>query len=431
MKATLAVGSVLLVLSLTLGLTQKASAAQAADRSQGVYAATEVRPAAYDAYLGDLGRNTAELSHFGGACDCLACRRNACGSRLFASAEYLQWWNKGRQLPPLVTTSPLGTPATQAGVLDPGGLPSATASILVGDEAIGSNLQSGARLTFGAWLDDCESVAVAVRVFGVIGNDESYSLSSDEYPILAVPFINRDPAVDAEYASLLGYPNMRNGAADITAGNEVYGGQVFLRYLVDSGPNYRIDMLTGYRYNRINDDLDMNFHTNTTTTDYYFHDNFKTRNSYNAGEVGLLGEFSCSKWTLSTLGTISFGNMAQRVTIQGENAVTSDDVTVSHQGGVFAQTYSNIGDHERNVACWAPEAGVKLSYAMTQKLSMSVGYTFLYWTRMVLAGDQIDRNVNASQMSGGTLVGPAVPEFRFKDTDFWVQTIDIGLSYNY
>jgi hypothetical protein len=431
MKATLAAGSIVLVLSLTLGLTLSASAAQASDRSSGSHASTEVRPASYDTYLGDLGCRTADQSHYGGACDCLACRRNACGSRLFVSAEYLQWWNKGRHLPPLVTTSPIGTPYSQAGVLDPGGLPSATAAILLGDEAIGSNLQSGARLTLGSWLDDCESVAVAVRFFGVIGNDEGYSLTSDEHPILAVPFFNRDPLVDAEYSLVLGYPDTRTGSADITAGNEVYGGQAFLRYLVDSGPGYRMDMLIGYRYNRINDDLDMNFYTNSTTTDYYYHDTFKTRNSYNAGEVGLLGEINCSKWTLSTLGTISFGNMAQRVSIQGENAETSDDVTVSRSGGVFAQTNSNIGDYERNVACWAPEAGVKLSYAMTQKLSVSVGYTFLYWTRMVLAGDQIDRNVNASQLGGGTLVGPAVPEFQFKDTDFWVQTIDIGLSYNY
>lgn len=431
MRATLATGSILLVLSLAAGQNPNASAAQATNRSPGSSASSEVSPASYDTYLGDLGCQTVETSPYGGPCDCLACRRNACGSRLFASAEYLQWWNKGRHLPPLVTTSPPGTPVPQAGVLDPGGLPSATASILVGDEAIGSNLQAGGRLTIGAWLDDCESVAVAVRVFGVKGNDESYSLTSDGYPILAVPLINRDPLINAEDALILGYPDATTGSADITSENEVFGGQVFLRYLVDSGRNYHIDMLTGYRYTRVNDDLDMNFFTNLDGEDLQFHDNFKARNSFNAGEVGLLGEFNFSKWTLSTLGTISFGNMQQRVSIQGESTTTGGNVTESHPGGVFAQTHSNIGDHERNVACWAPEAGVKLSYAMTERLSMSVGYTFLYWTRMLLAGDQVDRNVNASQLLGGSLNGPAVPEFQFKDTDFWVQTVDIGLSYNY
>jgi hypothetical protein len=80
---------------------------------------------------------------------------------------------------------------------------------------------------------------------------------------------------------------------------------------------------------------------------------------------------------------------------------------------------------------WAPEAGVKLGYAVTERLSVTVGYNFLYWTRMALAGDQVDRNVNFTQVNGGVLAGPVRPLFRGNDTDFWVQTIDLGLSFNY
>ena len=48
---------------------------------------------------------------------------------------------------------------------------------------------------------------------------------------------------------------------------------------------------------------------------------------------------------------------------------------------------TNIGVFERDLTVWAPEAGVKVAYSLNDRVAVSVGYTFLYWTRVALAGE--------------------------------------------
>src|SRR5262245_8106792 len=56
---------------------------------------------------------------------------------VWASAEYLLWWTKGDRLPPLLTTSPVGTPLANAGVLGRPGT-----SVLFGDERVNDDARS-------------------------------------------------------------------------------------------------------------------------------------------------------------------------------------------------------------------------------------------------------------------------------------------------
>ena len=89
-------------------------------------------------------------------------------------------------------------------------------------------------------------------------------------------------------------------------------------------------------------------------------------------------------------------------------------------GGLFAQP-TNIGTITHNHFCYVPELNANLLYNINSNWRAMVGYTFIYWNQVVLAGNQIDRNVDPSQFAGGPLVGPATPQARFSRTDFWVQ----------
>ena len=51
--------------------------------------------------------------------------------RFWVGMDYLAWSVKGDRLPPLVTTSPAGTPLAQAGVLGPPGT-----TVLFGDSSV-------------------------------------------------------------------------------------------------------------------------------------------------------------------------------------------------------------------------------------------------------------------------------------------------------
>jgi hypothetical protein len=64
--------------------------------------------------------------------------------RWYAEAEFLQWWIQGSRLPPVITSSPIGTPPGQAGILgNPGTL------VLFEDQSVSGDVHKGARVTVG------------------------------------------------------------------------------------------------------------------------------------------------------------------------------------------------------------------------------------------------------------------------------------------
>ena len=56
-------------------------------------------------------------------------------------------------------------------------------------------------------------------------------------------------------------------------------------------------------------------------------------------------------------------------------------------------------------------------------LTVTVGYTFLYLSDVIRPGDQIDRTVNFQTNDR--------PGVLFKETDFWLQGINVGLQWRF
>jgi hypothetical protein len=315
---------------------------------------------------------------------------------------------------------------------------------------VGGDLKAGGRLTAGLWFDDCRTMGAVVRAYGSEGDNTRYAMSSTGDPILAVPFNDRSAALfGQENALVLAYANGLTPGIDAQGGvaaeasNDILGGDVFVRGVLSEGCNCRLDLLAGYQFARIDDDL--TFNTTLTRFDIAGDPQFMTRdlfdvsNEYHAGEFGLMGEFDRGPLTVQMLGKIGMGNMRQTVRIDGSYQVVSGGTT-SGAGGFFAQTTPatggpdfNMGTYQRDVFVWSPEASVKAIYHMSECLSVTVGYTFLYWNRVALAGDQIDRSVNRDVLFGGAFQpgGGANPGFPFKDTDFWAQTLELGVALKY
>jgi hypothetical protein len=80
-----------------------------------------------------------------------------------------------------------------------------------------------------------------------------------------------------------------------------------------------------------------------------------------------------------------------------------------------------------------PEVGLNIGYRITEGVSVFAGYTFLYTNSVVRPAQQIDRNINPTQSASfegsppTPLVGPAQPSFKFHDSDFWAQGLNVGL----
>ena len=140
----------------------------------------------------------------------------------YTSAEYMALWTKGNPLPALVTTSPIGTPQADAGVLgEPG------TEILFGDDRIASGGMQGARIKVGHWLDDCKSTAFEAQ-YWVAGIAQDGGSISSEFgdPIIARPFFNTENGV--EDAQLVAFPGLA-GSLSIDSRNEMHSVNLLMR----------------------------------------------------------------------------------------------------------------------------------------------------------------------------------------------------------
>jgi len=348
---------------------------------------------------------------------------------VWGSVEYLLWWQQDANLPPMVTTSVAGTDRKVAGILSEPG----TEIIWGGDVA--TNAMSGGRLTVGVWLDSCARIGIAGRGFALQQGSAEFSADSTTVPILARPFFNAFTGF--EDAFLYGYPAELTGSVDIALESEVTGIQTFLRHELRRGCNYRIDSVLGYRYLGVRESLRINSETEfIDTSDNKFgtvieqFDLFDVDNEFNGGEIGIMGHSVDGRWTLDFHATVSLGEMRQRATVAGSGVVTPLGAPSTELVGGLLTQGTNIGIYEANHFAVIPEATFTLGYFLTPRLDLSVGYTFLYVNRLSRPGQVVDTEVNLTQQTG-PLEGPARPEFVFRDSDYWLQGLNVGLNLRY
>ena len=345
-------------------------------------------------------------------------------------AEYLLWWNQNRRVPVLASQSPIGTPIDDAGVLG-----QASTTNLFGGGNINSSPNSGFRISTGTWVDQWQSYGVGGRYYFISG-EEDFSSSSDGDPILARPFF--DTVTAAETALLVAYPGVNSGSIDITATNELRGFDVYIRKLLLSGYCNRLDLIGGYHNSTIEDSVDIRhsitgidgtrvpIDTTITTRDV-----FEVTNQFNGGFVGLLAESGDGRLSWSSMAKIAFGNMNQEANIRGSTTTSVPGAgSATSPFGILALP-TNIGTIEQDEFAFIPEFNVSVRYNLTNRMSVSLGYTFIYFSEVALAGDVIDTNVNTNQLAAGPLAGPASPTASIVSDDFWYTGLSFGGSFRF
>lgn len=375
------------------------------------------------------------------ACGPAACGSAACGRGLlwdpWVTFEYMHSWRKERSLPALVTSSPPGS----EGVLP-------DAAILFGNDEVGGHLVTAGRLSFGAWLDE-DRILGAGGKFLATGQDSTvFGVQSDGSlgsPTFARPFFNTDPGNFGQNALKFAEPGVRSGDLEAKATNDLLVAEAYGSYLLYACRGRRLDFVAGYQFARIDDSLVISSHSTSINdgfppgTRLNFEDVFAVKNTYNGGELGLLGEYDAGPITFSALGKLGIGNMHSVLTIAGSSSVDFPPHTPpppTTQGGLLAQpTNMNGSPYTLDKFCLVPEADLKMIYHLTRRLDFSLGYSLIYWNNVALAGDQIDTSmngfptVNASQLLGGQLVGPANPAMNgIRETSYWVQGMTFGLT---
>jgi hypothetical protein len=335
-----------------------------------------------------------------------------------ARAEYLLWFSRGRNTPLLART------LTAIGRRD-----------TYGDEPIGENARSGLRLTLERLLADGET-SIGGRFWGLEDSTERFGASTPNTPTILQPYFD---VTDNEFVNdIVASPGEFAGALDILSKNDLIGADAWLRRTLWIDDYCSFDLLAGYQFTRLDDSIQL---TRTSlalagSTEIppgaivVARDRFRTQNEFHGGTLGFAAEHRCKYWSFEILGKVGLGSMREAVEIRGASAATlsGNPIFVRSQG--FLTQPSNIGDYERHRFAVAPELNANAILNLSPAWRLHIGYSLLYWSHVVLAGNQIDPRINLTQVSG-PVVGPRLPEFRFNRTDYVVQGLNLGAEYRW
>jgi hypothetical protein len=354
-------------------------------------------------------------------------------STFYVSADYLLWWTKKDQTPPLVSTS---TDGTGFGFL---GQPN-TVVLFGGD--LGRDPRSGFRGNAGIWLDNCCGTAVEVGGFFLGSRSTNFEADSGPNGVLSRPFFNVNTG--SEFAQLVAFPGISTGRVTVSAPSNLWGLDTNLRCNLCCGCCYRFDLLGGFRFLDLNESITITEQiqggagapapfTNAQTTVF---DRFATRNNFYGGQIGFDGEWKRGRWSVDVQGKLALGATDERIDINGMETITdATGTTRTFNGGLLALS-SNIGSFHKTQFSVVPELGVTLGYQLTETVRVYAGYNILYWTRVARPGDQIDRNIDVTKIpnftvAGVTPTGQNVPAVPFKQTDYWAQGLVLGFEIRY
>jgi hypothetical protein len=354
--------------------------------------------------------------------------------RFWGYADYLLGFFRSQSLPPLVTTSPAGTPITQAGVLS-----NPKTQVLFGGNGVNDGLRSGLRVGFGGWFDAPKTIGVDVGFLMMESQAALFSTNSQVNPILARPFISFPGS--KETSQIVAFPGRATGS--ITASDRsdnLYGAHMDFKeiFLADTG--YRLESIFGYRFLSINDGLSIDQDVKSLGgggvlkgTQFTTNDSFTTQNQFHGLDMGVRAEFSGERWWVSLLGKVAVGDIHRVVSIAGLTQVMVPGMpTVTSAGGLLALS-SNSGTFHRDQFTAVPEAGANLGWNITSQWRVHVGYSILFLNDIARGADQVSLLLNPNLFPPPRTVarGLAAPFFSFTRADTWVQTVNLGMEFRY
>ncbi|HXG11165.1 MAG TPA: BBP7 family outer membrane beta-barrel protein [Gemmataceae bacterium] len=395
-------------------------------------------PAASPAGLPPAGRATASCEPSCG--DCFGAFIEPCGppGRVWLRAEYLLWWIRDSRLPPLLTA---GTPAGLAILGQPG------TTILFGGDRLDNDERSGARFSAGTWLNCCQTCGLEVGGFFLGKRSIPFAFECPPDAIVGRPFF--DVPAGAQAVEFLCVPPPGLAALGIlpvtgnfraSSSSRLWGLEANAIKNVCCGPCYRFDLLGGFRYLQLDEDLAIIENVQVLPNDivpdlagtrFALTDIFDTRNQFYGGQLGGRLETWRGRWFLNVLGKVALGVTHQVVGITGSTTITTPGVGEETFPGGLLALRSNICQYTRDRFAVVPEVGVNVGYQLTSNLRGYVGYTFLYWSDVVRPGDQINLRIDPRQLPPAPPIPGAAPVFRFNDTDFHAHGINFGLEFRF
>ena len=149
-------------------------------------------------------------------------------------------------------------------------------------------------------------------------------------------------------------------------------------------------------------------------------DHFGTRNQFYGGQLGVQFQNWMGRWVWNTAGKLAIGDTHKVVTVTGNtNVFPVGGQPVPLIGGNYATL--QIGRYSTDHFAVAPEFQTSIGYQFTPCTRAMIGYNFLFLSRVVRPGNQIDNSFDG-------VVHPLVP---LASSSFWAQGLTFTLQFNF
>lgn len=365
-----------------------------------------------------------------------------CGppGRCWVSIEQIYWNTSGNALPPLITTAPGTNGINDAAVLGGTGT-----RVVTGNQRLNNDFRPGFRVNAGTWLNCEQTVGLDFNLFALAQSRQSGRAGGGGQPgsqIVARPFFNVTTGL--QDSELVSFPNVLSGSATVDSRTDVFGGGINGIKNLCCSPCSRTDLLLGYRYFGVTDDLTIREDLTSLGginpgrspvppgTRFRIEDRFHVENDFHGVNIGISGEKRFHHCYVGYLASVALGVNRSITEISGFTSIVAPPpgqaLSGIFPGGLLTQP-TNIGRYTRDEFAVLPEAGFRVGCQLTPHVRAYVGYTFIYLSSIQRAGDAINLNINSSQIAPSTtLVGTPSPVFVPKNTDFWAQGIAVGVE---
>ena len=330
----------------------------------------------------------------------------------WASVDYLYTWQGKSFCPSLVTTCPNGEIPR---------LNNPTTEVLFGGEKEKFSNTSGVRADLGWWVFSCLGGGVSGLFLGPAKC--SYSINNtdpDNNIIIGRPYFD----VDTNQPAAL---QISNGEVKIFDKNNIWDVDCYARYKMINGCCFNFDLIGGFRYMELSDNLKI--YNSDQATGTTFTDHFDTKNQLYSCVLGGIFSLVDRCFRIQVDAKVGFGNTLQKADIYGQRSVSGVGGSRIYSDYGFLTLPSNIGNYSRHKFAFVPEVDAQLMIKVFSCAWIKAGYQYMYWSDVELAGGAI--NLNISPIAAAPPQNSQDPTFSFKDASFSTNSLSVGIYFVY
>jgi hypothetical protein len=263
--------------------------------------------------------------------------------------------------------------------------------------------QSGFGLNLGVWLDKSNTRGIDASLFTLSGGDSTFTGFA---PAMLLLFPKgTDRSAPRVFLFPAGTPIV--GLFPATLSTWFITADVNYRHNLYCDPNARLDLLAGYRYAFVQDELFLGDSPDGSHDDYR-RNRLAVSNPFHGGQIGLAGEYRGERLFVSGAAKVAFGAVSPEVCatgmFRGAEGETADG---------FARLTA-LRDTSGSRFAVLPTLNVRVGTQVRDHARLFVGYSFHYLSQVARLGDALS---------------PAATSLAF--TDFWVQSFNLGFDLRY